>query len=105
MPMRCLIFYIIKKLVIEESIPNMNSFLNLIASDFVGLKGGSEKFIKGALGALKSEAKTKENQIRSYMSGYAIPELGFEIDVYNTPSSVDQGNQGNQNQSAVDSFR
>ena len=77
-------------LVIEESIPNMNSFLNLIASDFKGLKGGSEKFIKGALGALKSEAKTKENQIRAYMKGYAIPELGFEIDVYNTPSSVDQ---------------
>jgi len=78
-------------LVIEESVPNMNSFLNLIASDFVGLEGGSERFIEGALGALKSEGKTAENAVRAYMDAYGIPEIGFEIDIYNPPSSVDQG--------------
>jgi len=91
--------------VIEESVPNMNTFLNLLASDFVGLEGGSERFIEGALGALKSEAKTKENQIRSYMSGYGIPELGFEIDIYNIPSSVDQVNQDSESKRFVDQFR
>ena len=82
--------------VIEQSLPDMNSFINLLASDFRSDKfgqvnhrgkmvteGGSERFIEGALKALESEAVTKQNELRGIMKAYGVPEIGFDIDIYN----------------------
>tara|TARA_Y100001960_G_scaffold329891_1_gene422405 strand:- start:34 stop:2067 length:2034 start_codon:yes stop_codon:yes gene_type:complete len=103
--------------VIEESLPDMNSFLNLLASDFkhnsfgevehngeVIFEGGSERFIKGALQVLMSEARTKQNSIRAIMNAYGIPEIGFEIDIYNPPgNNISPQQSGSSSQ--IDSFR
>ena len=107
--------------VIEESLPNPNGLLNLLASDFRNDKfgevnhrgemiteGGSERFIEGALMALGSEAKTKQNSLRRIMHAYGIEEIGYEIDIYNPKEdsfSPQSGAGKSSSENFIDSLR
>lgn len=94
--------------VIEESVPNRNSFFNMVAGK-LGLK--PERFIEGALRALQAEGRTKANELRALMNQYQIKETSFDIyqyDPYANQGQVNQ-NQGpsqvSESQQFVDSFR
>ena len=94
--------------VIEESVPNRNSFFNMVAGK-LGLK--PERFIEGALRALQAEGRTKANELRALMNQYQIKETSFDIyqyDPYANQGPVNQ-NQGSgqvsESQQFVDSFR
>ena len=93
-------------LVIQESVPNRNSFFNMVAGK-LGLK--PERFIEGALRALQAEGRTKANELRALMNQYQIKETSFDIyqyDPFANQGPVNQNqNQGSGSQQFVDSFR
>ena len=90
--------------VIEESVPNRNSFFNMVAGK-LGLR--PERFIKGALRALQAEGRTKANELRALMNQYQIKETSFEIYQYDpfagSPGEVQD--QSSASKTFVDSFR
>ena len=79
---------------IAKSVPDPNSFFNIVAGK-AGLKPG--RFIEGVLGALKKEGETKASQLRAFMNQYSVQEVDFKIHQYDPYQ--DQGNQGQQENS------
>ena len=66
--------------VIAESVPDPNSFFNLITQGM-----DSDRFVEGVLRALEAEGITKGNEIKAYMQGLNIPHMTFPIHRYVPP--------------------
>ena len=75
---------------IAKSVPDPNSFFNIVAGK-AGLK--PERFIQGVLGALKKEGETKASQLRAFMSHYGVQEIDFQIHQFNPYQNQDQNSQ------------
>ena len=65
---------------IAKSVPDPNSFFNIVAGNVLGLK--PQRFVEGVLGALKAEGQTKATQLRAFMAHWKVPEIAFEIQRY-----------------------
>jgi len=76
---------------IAKSVPDPNSFFNIVAGKVLGLK--PERFIQGVLGALKKEGETKASQLRAFMSHYGVQEIDFQIHQFNPYQNQDQNSQ------------
>ncbi len=86
---------------IAKSVPDPNSFFNIVAGK-AGLK--PERFVQGVLGALKAEGITKANQLRAFMERYGVQEIDFKIHRFNPYQGQGQG-QDSQATSEVNTFR
>jgi len=75
---------------IAKSVPDPNSFFNIVAGK-AGLKPG--RFIEGVLGALKKEGETKASQLRAFMNQYSVQEVDFKIHQYDPYEGQDNQNQ------------
>ncbi len=77
---------------IAKSVPDPNSFFNIVAGKVLGLK--PERFVEGVLGALKKEGETKASRLRAFMAHWNVPEIDFKIHRYD-PYAGQQGQQEN----------
>jgi hypothetical protein len=86
---------------IERSVPDLNGFIQLVTR---GL--GSDEFTKGILNTLYTETINRERQLEAMINLYGAPMTDYKRFVGDIPGlNTGQGNEGSQNQSAVDSFR
>ena len=86
---------------IERSVPPVNSIISLMTR---GL--GSDEFVVGAMNKLYEEAVNNERKLSALIKLYGAPQIDYERYRGGIPGlNTEQGNEGSQNQSAVDSFR